>query len=283
MADNRMQKFYQEAAKNGFTQEDVDRLKKFSTIMASKITKMYLLEFIDQMAFSYGIKNMSKKEIIRFAKSTAKLSEKTAAIPSEEIPDSLSGKLEEESENTPKDKTETAPKDQYENESKSSKTGNATFGAGETKKGPSIIEIYDAYHRLLSKLNRLQVNDFVGFSELPFNHFSEQTKETTKYCLRYQLSIVPSDHIIKIQVPEKIARNVMMYIDKHVDIQMNFYKSFIHDNKLIDDLAIFAPDIDVSQLQLDEKNRTMFLSEKLTKKIGILCFYVDELGNPIVK
>jgi len=46
---------YAEAAKNGFSKNDVDQLMKFSKIMSSKIMKKFLLDSVDEAAGANGL------------------------------------------------------------------------------------------------------------------------------------------------------------------------------------------------------------------------------------
>lgn len=222
MTDERSKKFYEEAQKHGFSRQDVDSLKNFSTIMASSPTKKYLLNFVNFMAEKHGVKNLTKKDVKKML---------TNATESEK----------------------------------------------------KLVENYDLYTRLTNKIGRAKSCNYTGFGEMSFEVTGDNSSARQKYCLRYQLSIVPHDHKIVVRCPVGIVKNMMSNIDKYVDIETNFYKEFIAANGLLEDLAAFAPDVDISALKLDEKNRTMFLTEDMQEKIGILCFYVDEKGKPIVE
>ncbi len=223
MTDERTKKFYEEAQKHGFSRQEVDNLKNFSTIMASSPTKKYLLDFVNFMAEKHGIKKLTKKDIKKIA-----------------LSDDVNHK--------------------------------------------NLVKFYDLHQRLLSKIGRSKCCNYTGFGEMSFEHLiDEATNRRQKYCLRYQLSIVPRDYKIVVECPVELIKTMMSNIDKYVDIETNFYKEYIASNGLLEDLAAFAPDIDISALKLDEKNRTMFLAEDMPEKIGILCFYVDEKGKPIVE
>ena len=145
------------------------------------------------------------------------------------------------------------------------------------KEGAEIFHIYSAYQKLKVKLAKVRADDFSGFQEMSF----EDPNTSKKHTLRYQLSIVKPDYEIELKCPTDISKLLLHYLDKFVDIALQYYAEITRQDSIIVDLANFLPNDDVSKLQLNVNNRTMYLDPEYEKRIGVLCFYVDENGKPV--
>ena len=89
------------------------------------------------------------------------------------------------------------------------------------------------------------------------------------------------DYEIEIKCPTNVTKLLLHYLDKFVDIALQYYHEITQHDGIIADLANFLPNDDVAQLQLNVNNRTMYLDANYGKRIGVLCFYVDDKGNPV--
>ena len=142
-----------------------------------------------------------------------------------------------------------------------------------------------AFKKVHAKVGRIVDKPFSGYQEFKFRE-----KTGDDYILRYQLAIVPNDYEILLHIPEvsnlaeenEKHRKVLLYnLDRFIDIAKQFYGQMINQSLIVRDLAEFLPDADVSELQVNVNNRTLFLENDCPFRIGVMCFYVNEDGEPI--
>lgn len=153
----------------------------------------------------------------------------------------------------------------------------------EAKRAGKVQE-YNAYHKLLGKLSRAKVSDFTGYQEMKFD-VQPEGKEVETFCMRIQLAIVPRDNQINIRVPDddKLIRTMLTYLDKFADIARQYYVDVVRQDFIINDLAQFAPELDCSRLEMNLTNRTMYIDADGKKRVGVLCYYVGENGEPLME
>lgn len=134
-------------------------------------------------------------------------------------------------------------------------------------------ELYSIWKRLKSNINKIKVEEFVGYQEMSFEEGSD------KYTLRMQLSIVPKDYSLEIRLPEKMVKEFFTHMDNLIRVAMQYYH--VEAEKLIGDMARMFPNDDISSLGINKQNRTLCLSEAGSVRIGVLCFFVGQDGKPL--
>lgn len=206
------EELYEKAEAAGFSKKEVDALKDFAKIMASKIVKKYLIEYVENTARSEGLLSDS---------------------------------------------------DLHGEERKKMKTR------------------YKLYKKIIGKLNRVSATEYSGYQQLTITDANNND-----HTLRYQLSIVEKDYEIQLTVPpmnekEKVIKNMFHYMDRFIDIAIQYYNHIVSQSRLINDLAEFFGDVDVGRFQLNPNTRHLYFDEDYEKRIGILMFYVDDSGNPV--
>ncbi len=138
---------------------------------------------------------------------------------------------------------------------------------------PEKSEIYSVWKRLRSNILKIKAEPFTGYQEMIFD------ADGTKYTLRMELSIVPKDFELELRLPQDLGKTFFKHLDSLVGVAMQYYH--VEAKPLISDLALMFPDDEVFSLGINKNNRTLCLSEKGSKRIGALCFFVDKNGKPI--
>lgn len=135
------------------------------------------------------------------------------------------------------------------------------------------------YKKIVGKISRLDVSEFTGYQEIKFDDRSGK-----EWRLRYQVAMVPKDHEMVLHVPDmkdkqNAIKQMFFYMDKLVDMSMQYYLTMVQQSRIISDLAEFFPETDVTQMKMNGINRTMYLDEDFGKRLGILVYYVDDNGD----
>jgi hypothetical protein len=135
--------------------------------------------------------------------------------------------------------------------------------------------------KILGKLQRLPSEKFTGYQELGMVDV-----HGTEYKIRIQIGMVSRDNEITLRIPDVSQRNTMIRgifscIDKFVDMTKQSYVQMTAQSQLHTDIAGYLSHLDISELKVNVNNRTMYLDENFPMRVGILCYYVDEKGDPI--
>lgn len=206
------EELYKKAKEAGFERKDVDALKNFSKIMASKIVKKYLIDYVEATAKAEGLLEDNK----------------------------LHG-----------------------------------------KERKNMKERYRLYKKIIGKLDRIPACDYSGYQEITLTDY-----EGNDHRLRFQLSIVSKDHEIEFGVPampkkEEAVKTLFHYMDRFIDVAIQYYNHIASQSMLIKDLAEFFGNVDVGRFQINKNTRHLYFEEEYDQRVGILVFYVDENGKPL--
>lgn len=125
--------------------------------------------------------------------------------------------------------------------------------------------------RLLKALDKLPVSDHTGFIDIEFKDDKDR--------LRMQVSLTNRNHEILLK-DAPYLKNVYMQLDKMVNMVLTYYQAMMRDKELKDLMLAVIGD-DAGLLTLNKFDTTMYLSDPFEKRLGILCFYVDQSGKPI--
>jgi len=138
------------------------------------------------------------------------------------------------------------------------------------------------YKKVLGKVSRLEVNEFIGYQEMKFMDADNKNE----YRLRLQLAVVDKEHEMILHIPpvtnhEKMVRQIFTFIDRFIPMTIQYYQLATTQSKIITDLANFYPSTDMSILKVNPHNRTMYFDENAAKRIGIVAYFVDSEGKII--
>lgn len=152
--------------------------------------------------------------------------------------------------------------------------------------------------RVVKKLKAIPVKEFIGFQEITFkideikkseeySSFEDNLKQDihklfTNTKLRFQLSIVPKDYETQLKLPpiKELINSVFFRIDYTAKTALGYYHKVIADESVMQDLGELLGSLDCATLKINTSNRSMYLDETFDKRIGVLCYFVDDKGNP---
>lgn len=143
------------------------------------------------------------------------------------------------------------------------------------KSTPEMSARFNAYKKLLTKLEKI---------ETPPESWCEQfsISGVDDFHICFQLAIVPAEgYEINIRVPPEQRDKMFRELDNLTNLGRNYYIYLLSRDGIMKDLGDLVPDIDVSNLSVQPYNRTMYLDEKCGKRIGVMCYYVDNNGQRI--
>lgn len=132
--------------------------------------------------------------------------------------------------------------------------------------------------RLIKKIEKLMPYDYSGFVQCAFNE--------TPLLLNISLSLVARDYRTDVNVPhESYANDLFGKYDFLKNIAAAYWKQFNEEQpELMKRVADYRPDIDFSNLIVDENNpTTLFFDPECKMRLGIFCYYVDQHGRPFYK
>lgn len=138
------------------------------------------------------------------------------------------------------------------------------------------------YKKVLGKVSRLEVSDFTGYQEMKFMDIDNKNE----YRLRLQLAVVDAEHEMVLHIPpvanhEKMVRQIFTFIDRFIPMTIQYYQLATMQSKIINDLANFYSEMDMSLPKINKNNRTMYFDPTSSKRIGIVAYFVDNDGKRI--
>jgi len=126
--------------------------------------------------------------------------------------------------------------------------------------------------KILKMLRRMPTSDHTGYIQIPIPGDNVE--------LRIQVTITDRNHVIHLRNDRYLTPS-LSEIDKMVDMTLGYYQTLMQDAALADAMRNVFGD-DAPRLTLNKMDRTMFVYEPFDKRIGILCFYVDSEGRPVL-
>lgn len=143
------------------------------------------------------------------------------------------------------------------------------------KKSPELSARLSAYKKLAGKIDKLAAPEQSWCMQF-------QIEGIDDFMLCYQVAVVTAEGFrIDIHVPPQQHPRFMYELDNLTNLTRNYYKSALSQSGIGADLANLLPDVDVSDLRVNEYNRSMYIDEAYKKRLGVVCYYVDKEGNPI--
>lgn len=141
-------------------------------------------------------------------------------------------------------------------------------------------EIQAKRKEMLDYLDESLTIEYTGYIEFEFQEVKEK--------LRLQLSVVPRAHVFETAIPhEKYGNQVYYYIEYLIKCCMSYYKTMLFRNKPIFEKTKEYFDLincpfNFSQMYFDKSNITCCFNEDSSQRIGVLLYYVDEQGRPMI-
>lgn len=144
------------------------------------------------------------------------------------------------------------------------------------KENAEEFERYSAYKRFSKKLERFKVESYTGGMTITIDPGGKNLD------LMCQIEVVPRDYEVTIMVEERSKPAVFHWWDRLTDMAKAYYHILIATENMQADLAEFIPDIDFSDMKMNKNNRTLYFDEQYEYRIGVLMYYIDTDGKPMI-
>jgi hypothetical protein len=147
------------------------------------------------------------------------------------------------------------------------------------KKEESLLwRKYSEYKELIKLINAIDAPNYSGSMDLTF--FDEENNNM--HIMKIQLSKVKLNYETEIRAPPAVRQELLNQMEKLTEMMMQYYEAIVITNGILPKLSQLFPDDDMSSLSVNKNKLTTCLNESYEYGMGILPYYVDEKGNPIV-
>jgi len=128
-----------------------------------------------------------------------------------------------------------------------------------------------------------RITDLIPY---PYSGFLQIFFKEIPYRLNISLSLTPRDYKTAIDIPhDSYAKEMFDKYDFLRNTATAYWQQFSEENsQLLGQICNYRSDVDFTSLVTDADNiTTMYFDPDAAKRIGILCYYVDENGKPFYR